>query len=57
MIGIEMVKDKETKQPAKQETLKVLELARQRGVIMGKGGAFGNVARIQPPLCMTMEDA
>lgn len=57
MIGIEMVKDKETKEPFAEGTAKLLELFRERGVIVGKGGVFGNVVRIQPPLCLSLEDA
>jgi len=34
-----------------------MELTRERGLLFGKGGAFGNVLRIQPPLCLSMTDA
>lgn len=54
MLGIEIVKDKETKEPAKDETNQLMELTRERGLLFGKGGVHGNVLRIQPPLCMTM---
>ena len=57
MIGIELVKDKETKQPAKDETNQIMELTRQRGLLFGKGGVYGNVLRIQPPLCLSLQDA
>ena len=57
MIGIELVKNQETKEPAKEETAKLMELAKDRGVLLGKGGVYGNVIRFQPPFCFSMEDA
>ena len=56
MLGVELVRDRSTKQPAKQETLAVLEAAREMGVLVGKGGLDGNVLRIKPPMCITAED-
>jgi len=56
MLGVELVRDRKTKQPAKQETLAVLEAAREMGVLVGKGGLDGNVLRIKPPMCITSED-
>ncbi len=57
MLGVELVRDRTTKQPAKQEALAVLEAAREMGVLVGKGGLDGNVLRIKPPMCITAEDA
>ncbi|MFC1521595.1 aspartate aminotransferase family protein [Elusimicrobiota bacterium] len=57
MLGVELVKDKKTKDPANQEVLKVMDLARDNGVLFGKGGMAGNVIRIKPPLCVTKKDA
>ena len=57
MLGVELVRDRKTKEPAKQETLAVLEAAREMGVLVGKGGLDGNVLRIKPPMCITAEDA
>lgn len=54
MIGVEIVKDQESKQPGTQETNQMMELTRQRGLLMGKGGAFGNVLRFQTSLCYSM---
>lgn len=56
MIGVELVRDRKTKEPARQETLDVLEAAREMGVLLGKGGLDGNVLRIKPPMCITAED-
>ena len=57
MIGIELVRDRDSKQPASQETVDVLELTKTRGLLIGKGGLFGNVIRIKPPLCINRSDA
>ncbi len=50
MIGVELVKDRKTKEPAAQETSDVVEAMRARGVLIGRGGRWGSVLRIQPPL-------
>ncbi len=55
MIGIELVRDKVTKEPAVQEMAQVMELTRARGLLVGKGGLDGNVVRLQPPLELTSE--
>lgn len=57
MIGVELVKDRITKAPAKEEAIRVFELAREYGLLIGKGGFFGNVLRIKPPMCITQDDA
>lgn len=57
MLGVELVRDRGTKEPAKAETLQVLEEARDMGVLIGKGGLDGNVIRIKPPMCITAQDA
>lgn len=56
MLGVELVRDRNTREPAKQETLEVLEAAREMGVLVGKGGLDGNVLRIKPPMCITSDD-
>jgi len=57
MIGVELVKDRQTKEPAKAECARVLELAREMGLLIGKGGLWGQTIRIKPPLCLTLADA
>jgi alanine-glyoxylate transaminase/(R)-3-amino-2-methylpropionate-pyruvate transaminase len=57
MIGMELVKDRATKQAATTETATVLEIARDLGVLIGKGGLHGQTLRIAPPMCLTKADA
>jgi alanine-glyoxylate transaminase/(R)-3-amino-2-methylpropionate-pyruvate transaminase len=57
MLGVELVRDRATKEPATTETADVLELCKERGLLLGKGGLFANVLRIKPPMCLTRDDA
>lgn len=45
MQGLELVKDRETKEPAPEALLKVFEETKRRRVLIGKGGLYGNVIR------------
>jgi 4-aminobutyrate aminotransferase-like enzyme len=45
MQGLELVKDRETKEPAPQAVAKIMEETKRRGVLIGKGGLYGNVIR------------
>ncbi|CAL5351596.1 unnamed protein product [Camellia sinensis] len=57
MLGVELVTDHQLKTPAKVETMHVMEQMKDMGVLVGKGGFYGNVFRITPPLCFTKNDA
>ena len=57
MLGIELVKDRGTKEPAKEACMRVFETCRDIGILIGKGGLHGNVLRIKPPMCLTEADA
>jgi alanine-glyoxylate transaminase/(R)-3-amino-2-methylpropionate-pyruvate transaminase len=57
MIGVELVKDKKSKEPAPELTVRVVESMKEQGVLVGKGGLEGNTLRVQPPLCWTVQDA
>jgi 4-aminobutyrate aminotransferase-like enzyme len=55
MLGVELVRDQITKEPATQEILTVMEVCREKGLLIGKGGLDNNVIRLQPPLELTEE--
>ncbi|MFX1262484.1 MAG: aspartate aminotransferase family protein, partial [Promethearchaeota archaeon] len=55
MLGVELVRDEVTKDPASKEMMQVMELTKERGLLVGKGGLDGNVIRVQPPLELTAE--
>jgi 4-aminobutyrate aminotransferase len=50
MLGVELVKDRKTKEPAAAATGALLEAAKDEGLLIGKGGLYGNVIRIAPPM-------
>jgi 4-aminobutyrate aminotransferase-like enzyme len=56
MQGIELVKDRKTKEPAGEETNRFMEECRNRGLLIGKGGLWGNVLRLSPPLNIAKAD-
>ncbi|HEY3615134.1 MAG TPA: 4-aminobutyrate--2-oxoglutarate transaminase [Gaiellales bacterium] len=56
MIGIELVTDRATKEPASAEAAKVVSLARERGLMLMGAGIYSNVVRILVPLVVTDED-
>jgi len=55
MIGVEMVRDSESKAPEPDLARNVKATCRENGVLVGTGGMYGNVVRIQPPLVITDE--
>jgi len=53
MIGLELVRDRKSKEPAAAEAKALRASLRERGILVGVGGLLGNVLRIQPPLSIT----
>ncbi len=56
MQALELVRDRKTREPAGPETASLMEAARDHRVLIGRGGLFGNVIRISPPLNVTRAD-
>jgi 4-aminobutyrate aminotransferase len=50
MQGLELVKNRQTKEPAPEATNQLMERARENGLLIGKGGLYGNVIRLSPML-------
>ena len=57
LLGLELVKDRKTKEPAREETAQVVETCRDLGLLLGKGGLWGQTIRIAPPMCVGAPDA
>lgn len=57
MIGVELVKDRKTKEPAREETTRFVMEGIKRGVIFGESKylGLGNIVKIKPPLVITEE--
>jgi 4-aminobutyrate aminotransferase/(S)-3-amino-2-methylpropionate transaminase len=56
MRAIELVKDRNTKEPAREQTASIIKEALKRGVILAKAGLYGNVIRMLIPLVLTDEE-
>ena len=56
MQGLELVKDRQTKEPAAEATVQLMECARENGLLIGKGGLYGNVIRMSPMLNISKAD-
>src|SRR5689334_8595012 len=57
MLALELVKSRETKEPAPEATTQLLERTREHGLLVGKGGLYGNVVRLSPMLNISKGDA
>ena len=56
MRGVELVKDRRTKEPAPEEAARIAEMNKDNGLILGRGGVHGNILRFNPPMCVTKSD-
>jgi len=56
MVGVELVRDRTSKAPAPEETARVMELCKDDGVLIGRGGIYSNVLRLTPPLVVNADD-
>jgi 4-aminobutyrate aminotransferase len=55
MIGVELVAPGDEPSPA--AAARVAEAAKERGLLVGKGGLYGNVLRLAPPMTLTEDEA
>jgi alanine-glyoxylate transaminase/(R)-3-amino-2-methylpropionate-pyruvate transaminase len=55
MQAAELVKDRQTKEPATDETAYLLDQTKELGLLVGKGGMYSNALRIAPPLIATKD--
>lgn len=57
LLGMELVRDRARKEPAKTECARLLERCKELGLLLGKGGLYGQTVRFSPPMCLTRADA
>jgi len=56
MLGVDLVKCPKSKEGDKQAATDVMEYCKDHQVLIGRGGYFGNVLRIKPPMCINEHD-
>jgi 4-aminobutyrate aminotransferase-like enzyme len=56
-LGVELVRDRATLEPAVEETAGICERMRELGVIVQPTGDRQNVLKMKPPMCITRESA
>jgi 4-aminobutyrate aminotransferase len=56
MQALELVKDRQTKEPAAQEANQIMERTRANGLLVGKGGLYSNTIRMAPPMNISKAD-
>lgn len=57
LVGVELVRDRGTREPASHEAKAVMNGMREQGVLIGSTGPDGNVLKIRPPLVFTQAHA
>lgn len=57
VIGIELVRDRATLEPARDEARRILSLMRDEGVLIGSEGRNGNILKLRPPIVFRQEHA
>lgn len=56
-IGVEIVRDRESRAPDRDATERLVNAMREQNVLIGTAGKFGNVLKIRPPLAFRREHA
>jgi 4-aminobutyrate aminotransferase-like enzyme len=56
-LGAELVRDRNTLEPATEEANSIVEALKHRGILLSTDGPFDNVLKIKPPMCITSDDA
>jgi 4-aminobutyrate aminotransferase-like enzyme len=56
-IGLELVRDRMSQEPAPEIATQVINRLRHRNILIGAAGSLGSVLKIRPPMCFTKENA
>ena len=57
MTGVELVRDRSSRDPATDLAKRVKDEMAERGVLIGTTGRAGNTLKIRPPLCLSDDEA
>ena len=56
-VGVEMVLDRQTREPAPAQTTRLVNFLRERRILISATGPFANVLKIRPPLVFSVANA
>nr|MBP8097735.1 hypothetical protein [Arenimonas sp.] len=56
-MGVELVRDQRSLEPATAECLAICERMRELGIVVQPTGERNNVLKLKPPMCLSLEDA
>ena len=56
-LGVELVRDRQTREPATKEADELVNKMRERRILLGTDGPFHNVIKIRPPMPFSTSDA
>lgn len=56
LLALELVEDRGSKKPATRQTAELMQACRDQRILVGKGGLYGNVLRMSPPMNITKTD-
>jgi 4-aminobutyrate aminotransferase-like enzyme len=56
-IGVELVRDRKSKEPDRAAATSIVEMLRDRNILVGIAGPYGNIVKIRPPLCFARDHA
>ena len=55
-LGFEMVRDRDTLEPAAEEAERLVNEMRERGMLLSTDGPLHNVIKVKPPMVITEDD-
>src|SRR5437899_10642409 len=56
LLGIELVTDRQSKDPAKEECAQIVENCKEMGLLLGRCGSWGETVRSDQPTCIQLPD-
>jgi 4-aminobutyrate aminotransferase-like enzyme len=56
MLAVELVEDRNTREPSPKKTNALMEATKRHGLLVGKGGLYGNTIRFAPPMLISEDE-